>query len=295
MRQRGAALIVALLAVALATLLATRLLENTDATISFVEGRNWHAQAVELTRGGVDYARVILAEDSRRSAIDHGGEAWARPLPPVEAEGGRISGRIEDLQGRWNLNNLIGYSGKLDPLALACYRRLLQALDIDVRLADSLAAQLLPGSPGAAGDAAATIKARPLSDISGVLAAAGYGRGILEKLRPFVTVLPGVQPVNINTAPPLVIAALFPGMPLADAQRIVKRREQLPFRDQAEFRGELSSNLNADANNATFGVSSQFFLVRANAMVGRAVVRQQALVQRQSTGNWPVVLWRTYL
>jgi general secretion pathway protein K len=290
--QHGAALIVALLATALATLLATRVLETTDATLGYVEGRALHAQAAELTRGGVDYARAILFEDARRSSIDHLGEAWATPLPPVEAEAGRISGRIEDFQGRWNLNQLRDSTGTINPEALATYRRLLQAISLEPRLANALTEYLRP--PGATAEKPGpTIP--PLSDLATLLEIPGYTATTVERLRPYVSALPFSAPVNVNTAPAMVLAAMIPGMDIAEAQRLVTRRQSLPFRDATEFRGELSSSLSAAATSVSFGTNSQFFIVRANASVGRAVVRQEALLQRQGNGRWPTVVWRHFL
>lgn len=290
--QHGAALIVALLAVALATLLATRVLETTDATLAYVEGRALNAQAAELTRGGVDYARAILFEDARRSSIDHTGEPWATPLPPVEAEAGRISGRIEDVQGRWNLNQLRDPAGTINPEALATYRRLLQAINLEPKLANTLAEYLRP--PGAT-----TEKPGPtiplLSDLATLLEIAGYDAITVERLRPYVSTLPPGTTLNVNTAPAIVLASVIPGMDIAEAQRLVTRRQSLPFRDATEFRGELSSSQNIASNPVSFSTNSQFFIVRANASVGRAVVRQEALLQRQGNGRWPIVVWRHFL
>jgi general secretion pathway protein K len=291
MRQTGAALIVALMTVAIATLLATRMLTMTDSAIGQVEGRAWLSQARELSRGGVDYARILLFEDGRRSAIDHRGEAWATPLPPVEAESGKISGRIDDLQGLFNLNSLIAPNKtSLARDALASYRRLLGNLGLDPALADHLTATLLPAST-----TQTVAQSRPLSDVSALREIPAYDDATLMRLRPYVIALPEQPPINVNTAPAHVLAALFPSLGLGEAEKLVLRRTQIPFRDTADFLAALSSPVATEASNIVFGVSSQYFLVRVNAMVGRSVVRQHALLYRQTTAQWPRVVWRQYL
>jgi general secretion pathway protein K len=292
--ERGAALIMALLVVALATLLSTRLLLTTDLSISLIEGRSARAQGIELTRGGVDYARAILFDDARRSSIDHFGEAWSTPLPPVEAPAGegnaRISGRIEDLQGRWNINNLIASNGQIDPVALAILQRLLRELGLDAVLATRVATRLMP--PPAFEDG--TPVPQPLLDLGELLDLPGFDVAILERMQPFLCALPDLQPTNVNTAPDLVLVALVPGLDRAGAQALVRRRERLPFREIGEFRGELSSPQRDATQNLPLTVASRHFLIHANAMVERAVVRQRALVQRRGDGRWPAVIWRTY-
>ena len=280
--QGGAAMIVALLAVAMATLLATRLVERTDATLGYIDGRNLHAQAVELTRGGVDYARAVLFEDQRRTVTDHTSEPWATPLPPVEASAGhltaRLSGRIEDQQGHFNLNNLRNTAGALDTAALTVFRRLLGQLSLDVRLADRLGQHLVANGP--LGELAA------LADVPDVDAAT------IARLQPYVAALPGTQALNVNTAPAPVLMAALPQLDAGTAQQLVARRESLPFRDLADFRGAVSSRLLDSDLTIPMDIRSRFFLVRVDATIGRAAVRQEALLDREATARWPRVLWR---
>lgn len=293
--ERGAALIMALLTVALATLLATRLLLATDLTIGLVEGRAAYAQALELTRGGVDYARAVLNEDLRRSAIDHPGEPWATPLPPVETpsgEGeGRMSGRIEDLQGRWNVNNLVANGGQIDAREQVCFENLLRSLELDPALAERVARHLLPAKEPAPG---VVPLPRLILDLGELHDVPGIDARVVETLRPYITALPDVQHINVNTASDLVLVAVIPQLGRDAARRLIARRERLPFKDEADFRAELSSAQRDAAAGISLAVRSYWFLIHANAMVGRAVARQRALVHRRGDGHWPRVIWRSY-
>ena len=284
--QAGAALILALFVAALATLLATRMLERTDILIGTIEGRHLHAQAIELTRGGVDYARAVLFEDQRRSVSDHAGEPWATPLPPLEATAGAIKGaiggRIEDLQGRWNINNLRSPTGTVDPLQLALFRRLLAALALDENLAARAAARI--ATPGTA-----------LGELGALAEVSGFDPGVLSTLAPHVAALPGPQAINVNTATATVLVALLPGLDAAAARQLVAQRDRVPWRDLNDFRAALSSGLDGNAGGVPMDVRSQFFLVRVQAVAGRAAATQEALLHRDATARWPSVLWRHYL
>ena len=284
--QSGAALILALFAAALATLLATRMLERTDILIGTIEGRHLHAQAVELTRGGVDYARAVLMEDQRRSVTDHAGEPWATPLPPLEATAGAIKaaigGRIEDVQGRWNINNLRTSTGAPDPVQLALFRRLLAALSLDETLAAKAATRI--AAPGT-----------ELGELGALSTVSGFDAAALAALASHVVALPGPQPVNVNTATAPVLMALLPGLDASGARQLVVQRDRVPWRDLADFRAALSSGLDGNAGGVPMDVRSQFFLVRVRAVAGRAAATQEALLHRDATARWPSVLWRHYL
>lgn len=299
-RTGGAAVIGALLVCALAAALATALLARTDDWIEQVASSRDRAQALELARGGIDYARVILTDDGRRSIVDTLDEDWARVLPPIGVDGAELSGWIEDQQGRWNLNNLLK-EGAIDAEALAVYRRLLAALGLPAALADTLA-DWLDGDedtrPGGAESAyylslrtpypAAN---RPLEHVSNLLRVKGYDAAMLRRLASFVTVLPGRQPVNVNTAPAEVLHALHPGLSLADARQLVAARQTAHFRDVADFRKRLEDG-DAGRAAADISVASRFFLARATVRLGGARVAVSSLLARDGADK-PTILWQS--
>jgi general secretion pathway protein K len=59
-------------------------------------------------------------------------------------DGGTITGRLEDLQGRFNLNNLLNADGTENELARRQFERLLSAVDIDPALAGAVVDWLDP-------------------------------------------------------------------------------------------------------------------------------------------------------
>ena len=77
-RQRGAAIITALLVVTLAVVIVSGMLWRQQVEIRAVENQRLKAQATWIARAGIDWARLILRDDQRRTgAVDHLGEVWA--------------------------------------------------------------------------------------------------------------------------------------------------------------------------------------------------------------------------
>lgn len=299
-QQGGAALITAILVVALAASAAMFLLGRIDHWIERVALTRDKAQALELARAGIDYARVALAVDARLSRVDTLEEDWARVLPPMRGEESEVTGYIEDLQGRFNLNNLRRNDGLVDEQALAAYQRLLGLLGLPEALADSLADWLdADDSPRAAGAEAAYYHAlnpplqcanRPLEHLSNLSRVKGYSPRLIARLAPFATVLPELQPVNLNTAPAEVLAAIQPGLGLASATALLRTRQGVYFRDIADFQNRLPEK-NLPPLLVSAGVSSRYFLIHMQVQTGNSRSRVRALTYRAAEGGRPRILW----
>src|SRR5690606_21757212 len=106
-RQRGIALITALLVVAIATLLAVEMASRERLDIRRTQNLIAGDQAYDLALAAESWALDILRADLEEgNEWDGMQDNWAQPilLPPFE--GAILNMRIEDLQGRFNLNNL---------------------------------------------------------------------------------------------------------------------------------------------------------------------------------------------
>ncbi|TAL86836.1 MAG: general secretion pathway protein GspK [Rhodanobacter sp.] len=300
-RQQGVAIVLALTVVALAALAVTAMMVSQSIWSRRVALTAEHAQARQLVQAGLDWSRAVLSDDRRTSTVDYLGEPWALRLPPIPVENGSLTGRIEDQQGKFNLNNLL-IDGKLDLAQLDHFRHLLAILGLPPTLAGSLAdwidADSEPQPQGGAEDAyylslpspylAAN---RPLIDVAELALVRGFDDGVRARLRPFVTTLPRFTPVNVNTAPPEVIAAMVDGLSLDDARMLVARRDQAYFRNLPDFFGQLPKGLSVPAKNLS--ASSDFFLVTMQVTIGAARARGVALLDRENDG-WPAIVWRKY-
>ena len=272
--QRGTAVIIALLVLALAAAGAAAMLERQDLDARALQSQRDYEQARWMLRGGMHWARSILAEDARAGTSDHQRELWASGLPPTDVQLGSLAGGIRDEQGLFNLNNLLR-GGKPDPLQVAALGRLLGAIGLSPALADAIAARIDPK--------------RPLADVGELAGLPGLDADALGRLRRYATALPRPTAVNINTAPAEVLAAIVEGLALSEAQALARRLASDPVRTRDEFQTRLRPNLRP--NLEAISASSQFFVVMGRAKVGDADLRMEALLQRTGTGL-PVIVWQ---
>ncbi len=300
--QRGAALIMALLVVALAATMATTLLWRQDLWLRQVETQRDLAQTRLLAAAGIQWASAVLAYDARTSSIDHAGEAWAAKVPPSSVEGGEISGEITDAQGKWNLNNQLTGSGEISAKNQEVFRRLLRLLQLPQALAGALADWLdadSDTSPDGAEDAYYLALSPPyrsanraLSDVDGLLRVRGFDASVVERLRPHVSTLPGYHRVNVNTTNSMVLAALLPDLSLAEVQQFIAQRDKIPFNNFGDFRARLPRPEVA-ADPEQLDTRSRHFSVRIRARYGRTALAVEALLDRQGI-DWPAIVWQKY-
>ena len=113
----------------------------------------------------------------------------------------------------------------------------------------------------------------------------------MEKLRNLVIFLPqaGTQ-VNINTAPPEILAAVIEGISTSDAAVIVATRTTASFR-QSDIALRLPGIPAVGSSN--LGVASDYFLVNGRVKLDRAALQIQALIKRSGRGQAPKtqVIW----
>jgi general secretion pathway protein K len=266
--------IIAMLVLALAVAGAAAMLERQDLDARALQSQRDYEQARWMLRGGMHWARSILAEDARAGTSDHQRELWASGLPPTDVQLGSLAGEIRDEQGLFNLNNLLR-GGKPDPLQIAALGRLLGAIGLSPALADAIGARIDPK--------------QPLADVGELAGVGGLDASALARLRRFATALPRPTAVNVNTAPAEVLAAVVEGLALPEAQALSRRLAAEPVRSREEFQTRLRPSLRPSLEGIT--AASQFFVVHGRAKVGDADLRMEALLQRMGTGM-PVIVWQ---
>jgi len=288
--------------VALAALTATAIMVSQSTWSRQSELAADHVQAQTLIQVGVDWTRAVLSYDHRSNNVDHLGETWALKLPPIPVENGSLAGQIEDQQGRFNLNNLVK-NGKVNLAQLAHFQRMLSILGLPPALADTLADWIdedsEPQPQGGAEDGfylalqppylAAN---RPLVDVAELVLVSGFDDGVRARLRPFVSALPVFTAVNVNTAPPEVIAAVVEDLGLDGARTLVEKRKRAYFRDRADFLNQLPRDAQAATEDISF--SSNYFMVQMRVTIDSAQARSAALLAR-TDANWPTIVWRKML
>ncbi|MCB1659379.1 MAG: type II secretion system minor pseudopilin GspK [Pseudomonadales bacterium] len=285
--QQGVALITVLLIVAMATVLAVAMVKSQQNLLRRSGSVFSQDQAYLYTLGAESFAKSVLQDDKEKDKNksipqDALNETWAKKIPAFPVEGGFVQAQVEDLQGRFNLNNLLQDDGQVNMAALAVYQRLLVSLDISAMLAspviDWLDKDNLPyDSDGAEEDWYLRLKPayraanHPFVSISELALLRGYTPDIVAKLRPYVCALPKATTININTAPDAVLAALTDNLTLNMAKDMVQNRPKEGygsvdnFLQQAIF-ATLSSE-DRQKISPLLGVTSQFFSVLAESEI----------------------------
>jgi general secretion pathway protein K len=288
-RQRGVALVTALLVVSLATVaavaMATRLHVDVRRTGNLLHGEQAYAYALAAE----SWAEVILGRDANDSKIDTLAEDWATALPPIAVEGGFVSGRIEDLQGRFNVNNLVDADGKPSKPDLEYFKRLLGLLDVEPGLATALLdwidADIDTTFPDGAEDDIYLLETppyraanRPLVSTSELRLVKGYSAEIIALLEPYITALPEPTALNVNTASPLLLQALHAELGPTDAEQILEARGEEGFAEQGSFLAlDALAGLQLDVD---VDIKSDWFRVLTDVRIGRGQARLESRLHR---------------
>src|SRR5687767_13257373 len=142
--QRGAAIVMAMVVVAVTATLVAGAHWRQSIVLRQAENELAYAQAKWLIRGAIDWAGLILREDARISGVDHLGEPWAVPLADTHLNQGDgrdpvyLAGQMRDEQARFNLRNLADAKG-VNPAELEVLRRLLELVGASAGAAEAIA------------------------------------------------------------------------------------------------------------------------------------------------------------
>jgi general secretion pathway protein K len=298
-RSRGAAIVLAMLLAALAAAVAATVFADQQRWSRTVEHRRDQVQAQALALAGVQWGRQILYDDAQRSTIDHLREPWAMALPAIPLDNGQVRGAIVDAQARLNVNAL-GESGARADIERARIARLFAQRGGPVGAVDAIAdwidSDAIPRDGGAEDAFYAARRAPGLAANAPVLRVAelaevkGVTPSALATVAPFLTALPAGTPVNVNTAPPEVLAAVVDKLDGEGLAKLLAARMQSPFNNLAEFRAQLASPATV-AGDDTLSVKSDFFYVTIEAQQGATLARARALLRRKGN-EWPDVVWQ---
>jgi general secretion pathway protein K len=295
--QRGAALLLAMVVMALVTTVTAGMVWLQTRALQVEAAERARAQAAWILIGALDWARLILREDQRSGqqsgkAFDSLDEPWAQPLEEARlssflaadkdnnADGGPeafISGAITDAQARFNLRGLVDGAGKAvkgQPEALQRLATLAGAPgDTGARVAEALGRTLVAAAEdGALGP---PLKPAQLTDLAWL----GIEPAIIERLAPWVDLLPVATPVNANTAPREVLVAAIDELDLGTAERLVQARQRKRFETLADVQALLPSTVKADPTRV--GVASSWFEVAGRLRLDERVLEERSLLQRE--------------
>ena len=299
--KRGVALITAMLITALTASLAAGLAWNSALDVRRTMVLLFHEQGIQVALGAESWMRNILRDDLAESQTDHLGELWASDLPglPVESDTvqGAVAGKIEDLQGRFNVNNLIDQNGEIDQAVFDQFQRLLRVLELDSRIAgitaDWIDANQEAGFPDGAEDAIYTgftppyrTYNQPLTNVSELAALEGMDKASYDRLRPHVTALPGRTSINVNTATAEVLRSLDDSLDEAAVERLMSLREEGGIQNIAD----TFSTLVSPEMFSLLTESSGFFRLKAVVQIDTVRVTYFSILQRSPNGTVTTIL-----
>lgn len=328
-RQRGVAVVTALLLTTLAITIVASLFWQQQVQVRSIENQRMQLQKKWILRGAIDWARLILREDKKQSNVDHLGEPWAVRLEDTRldqyVENGRadtdasdasLSGQVIDAQSLYNLNNL-ATDGVVDARETAVFARLLTNLRFSAELAQRTAdaiAQTQPkavvpkGAPDSAPssapansggnvkttseDAQAAVQFLRFTQVDDLLSVPGYTPEMVNKLRSYVIALPrksGITTINLNTAPAEVLAARIEGVSLSDAALMVASRERAYISGFPDFETRFPDKAKMTSKKEV-DTSTSYFVVNGKVKMNRSLMDVSALIERAEDAS-TTVLW----
>lgn len=294
--QRGVALLTAMLIVALAAIISTRMIADMNLALQR-SGNIWNAQQNWWYGIGIEnWLSAKLKLDAKATDIDSLDEAWAQPVDYLPIEGGAISGRVVDLQGRFNLNDLV--LGDSDT-AIAYFKRLIvEVTDTDPITAETIAqatkdwidADINPTRPYGAEDNAYLAEANAyrtgntlMVSPSELNAVEDVTPAIYRQLLPYIATLPTHTAINVDTAPAAVLQALTPNLPANAGEELAAIRADEPWPDVKTFQqsGPMAGQKDAGMD---LSVKTEYFLVAGTITLADTRTRFYTVLERDDNG-----------
>lgn len=297
--QRGVALLTILLLVVSITVVAGAMLASQKIAIRRSGLLFDQNQLLQDINAGQQLAVTLIRADAKLNDTDSAQDIWAQPIPPYTLGGHSIGIELRDEGSRFNINNLY-HNGAVDTAALAVFQRLLTQLNLerdiaiavlDYQDADSEVYQdggdeSVVYAQQANRGADNILPNQALLSIDQLAEVKGVNAQVLAALRPYITAVPYYLPININTASPVLLAALLEGASSQQMQSIVELRAKQAFGSIDDiWQLPILSSVKAEQRKALtplLAVDSQAFmaLITAsdNAAVGQARQRFATIV-----------------
>ncbi len=349
-RQQGIAVVTVMLIVVLATVTTTAMMESQHLFMRRAASYQSVEQAQALAVAGERFAAAILKRDfdaDDGTPVDSREDQWAVSIPPLPIGGGTITGCIYDLNGQYNINNLVDENGVVIEEEYQILNRLMGELALPSETASAIADWIdkddQPRNDGAEFEyysnlespyRAANRAMQSTTELRLVRGLNGTDEDSLAAYRsllPFVSALPRGTTININTAAPPVLEALwdkFDGMgedmhrwpedkgweafplcenPDADSSNLnltvgAGQVDRTAYETLEEFVDNHKVKDN-EGNDLSFpedsrkglGVHSDYFLVRAEIQFSDTIVKQYSVLNRTSDGKTAVrARWRSF-
>lgn len=307
-QSQGVALITILLIVVIATVLGVSM--TSDQHFAITRAQTFFDQSVvrQYALGGEELARQILHKDFvDEPEADHLGEPWAAQDLMFDFEEGQIELKIEDLQGRINLNSLL-VEGEEARATKSRMTTLFTEQGLDPVYVDRIQ-DWVDENNGISGFGAEDFEYlglerpyrtanQPMLDVTELRLILDMEDELYQQVAPYVTALPDIHAeINLNTAPPQVLQAAAPGLGLPSAEGIAADRDSgLPFNTVEDFFANQNQNETSANNRNLTGLSvqSSFFQVSVRARYQDRFGYLTSIIQRDRTDGTLRVIYRDH-
>lgn len=247
-RDQGIALLNALIMVAAISAVASGLMLRAETSrMRLAQTRAADQGTLYLDAAELLIPPVLKADWFRDQNVDHLSEGWARERFEADVDMGRVHGQLVDLQGRFNVNWLNVSS---NPQTLRSFERLMTLLELPVPLAREVAGYVRSQGPAKPErylerDLPVRPAHQPIALIEELRLVQGMTPEYYERLGPYVSALPPNTPLNVNTAPLVVLASLMPTASLDGINQLLVYRAGRPFANGGEFRKQAQSMIHS--------------------------------------------------
>ncbi|WP_294606252.1 type II secretion system minor pseudopilin GspK [uncultured Roseovarius sp.] len=290
-RDRGIALLNALIMVAAISAVATGLMLRAETS----QSRVGHLQLSEQAMLHLDAAEwlidpVLRADWERDQNLDHLREGWALERFEADIDRAKLAGKITDLQGHFNVNAL---NDPGDLAAVQAFERLLRTLGLPLALAREVAGFVQQRGPVLAEEyGARDLPVRPpgapIAAIEELRLVRGMTVADYARLLPYVAALPKGTPLNVNTASAEVLGAVLPTANPAGVARLIADRDRLPFSSRGDFSERAEGLLHprvieqSQAPKGGLGVTSRWFEARFDLALDGRILSRVVTVERSA-------------
>ena len=290
--QRGVALLTILLLVVSITVVAGAMLASQKIAIrrsGLLFDQNQLSQDINA---GQQLAITMIRADDKLNDTDSEQDIWAQPLPPYLLANHSISIEVRDEASRFNINNLY-QNGAVDSAAVAIFQRLLTQLNLEPDIAIAVldyqdtdsdvyqdgGDESVVYSQQSSGSASKILPNQALVSVDQLQEIRGVNAEVLAALRPYITAVPYYVPINVNTASPVLLAALIDGATSQQMQGLVDMRAKQALASIDDvWQLPMLSSLNDDQRKALkplLAVDSQAFMALITATDSASLGQQR--------------------
>lgn len=299
--QRGAAIIVALFVTALVAIAAIAMIERLRVDLRRTELILNDTKAHLYAQGSIAWAMEQLNSNLKRKKPDKIIDTMPIRSAVNSIENATVYSVIDDQESLFNLNNLTDLEAHQGFIQLMKAVEPTMSVDDVKNLITAIRDWISPaGTNNQLDDYYAKLSPayvaphRLMVSISELRLIRGITPKLYASLSPYVTALPEMTNINVNSAPPQVLMSLSPSLTSEAALAIVAHRKQHPFATTDSFL-QFDIIKNNPVNDKKISITSSYFLVKTNVKVDHQEITLYTLLHRMLNNALPieVMIWQS--